>query len=124
VKKVRNKNMMKPATKPAVIVETAAKPSKSVLKAVYFGLDERLLLNVTAIVIKHCVNAEHGTWSLPADDLLRAKIFGDPIPNVLKKVYVKALQADGMSFSETEILSSDTPRFDYLDGELSFELSA
>lgn len=119
---MRNRNMMKPPTKAAVVVEDVVKSTKSVVNAVYFGLEERLLLNVTASVIERCVNDANDTWELPADDAVRARVFGDPIPNVLKKVYVRSLQADGTSFSETVILSSDTASFNYLDGALSFAL--
>lgn len=111
--------------KPAVVVKETAKPATPatrVVNAVYFGLDDRLLLNVTAGVIERCMSETDAQWLMPADDAVRASLFGDPIPNVLKKVYVRVLAADGKSFSESLILSSDTCRFDYVDGKLSFVL--
>ncbi len=101
-------------------------PNKPVIKeakAVFYGLDKHLLSNVTASVIDACKKDANGNWRIPADDAIRARIFGDPIPNVLKKVYVRSLQADGKNFSETVIFPSTTARFDYHDGLLTFELA-
>jgi hypothetical protein len=108
--------------KPALPTKEAVKSVISVIKAIYFGLDEQLLLNVTASVIEHCMSNADGTWTLPGDDAVRASLFGDPIPNVLKKVYVRVLTADGKNFSEIVILSSDTVSFDYQDGRLSLAM--
>jgi hypothetical protein len=111
--------MKKASARPVIAAQEA---TKSVAKAVYFGLADQQLINVTASVIGQCANDASGTWQMPADDAERASLFGDPIPNVLKKVYVRALAADGKSFSETVILSSDACRFDYVDGGLSFDV--
>jgi hypothetical protein len=116
--------MQKTLTKQAVGITGAAKSNKQVVKAVYFGLAERLLLNVTSSVLESCANDAQGNWQMPADDAMRAKIFGDPIPNVLKQVYVRTINADGIGFSEIALLSYLRANFNYLDGLLTFHLEA
>lgn len=107
-----------------VTINKASEPSSGIVQAVYFGLDDQRLLNVTEKVIERCTSNIAGTWLIPADDAIRASIFGDPIPNVLKKVYVRVTQADGKSFLEVAILSRDTCLFDCLDGVLRFDVLA
>lgn len=90
------------------------------VKAAYYGLADRLLLNVTERVIQACINdtQENGCWSMPSDDLMRASLFGDPIPNVLKKVYLVVEQLDDEGVAKSIFLSKDSYAFTYFDGAL------
>ena len=90
------------------------------VKAAYYGLAERLLLNVTERVIQACINdtQKNGYWAMPTDDLMCASLFGDPIPNVLKKVYLVVEQLDDEGVAKSIFLSKDSYAFTYFDGAL------
>jgi hypothetical protein len=90
------------------------------VKAAYYGLADRLLLNVTERVIQACINdtQESGCWAMPSDDLMCASLFGDPIPNVLKKVYLVVEQLDDEGMANSIFLSKESYAFTYFDGAL------
>jgi hypothetical protein len=58
--------------------------------SIYYGIDGQSLINVTGDVIGKCIDEgdANGIWSMPKEDVYRSKIFGDPLPNVIKKVYI------------------------------------
>jgi beta-1,4-mannosyl-glycoprotein beta-1,4-N-acetylglucosaminyltransferase len=89
------------------------------VKAVYYGLEEEILINVTESVIQKCISeADNFLWAMPADDGERARIFGDPIPNLHKKILVKIDGFSGEGFSEVIILFGETCAFNYFNGVL------
>jgi hypothetical protein len=99
---------------------SSAKSTAYVVKAVYYGLAERLLLNVTERVIQACINdtKDDGFWAMPEDDVVCASLFSDPIPNVLKKVCLLVEQIDDEGGVQTIFLSKDAYVFTYFDGAL------
>jgi glycosyltransferase involved in cell wall biosynthesis len=103
------------------LVNLALNPRTSTVKAVYYGLEEQVLLNVTAQIIQLCSNdaESKGVWVMPADDLVRARLFSDPIPYVAKKIYVRVDTLDGDGISEIVISSDYTCSFSYLNGIFS-----
>jgi hypothetical protein len=117
------KSSLKPEIKEKSVIDSIKTQSASVLvKAVYYGLEERLLSNVTASIIEECIKdtSGDGFWPLPADDGERAIIFGDPIPNFHKKIFLRSQSLDGVSFSEIILSIGETCKFKYVDGVLSY----
>jgi len=110
----------KPEMKAAPVVN-ASIVKGAPIKAVYYGLEEQLLLNITAVVVRQCLaDAEESVlWSMPADDVVRANMFGDPIPNVAKKVFVCVDRLDDAGVPATVFLYKDNYAFTYFDGVLS-----
>ena len=108
-----------PATPKSGLDATAT--SGTPVSAVYYGLEAQLLLNVTDSIIQKCLgeDAVNGTWTLPADDVARAISFGDPIPFIVKNVYLRKGALDGKGFSETIVSAENTCTFAYQEGVLS-----
>lgn len=96
--------------------------TNATVAAIFYGLDKLLLKNITDKIIQKCI-ASHGKWVLPANDVDRAVIFGDPIPNVVKNVLIKlSNNVVDRSFTEVTVLS-DICEFSYDKGDLTVELT-
>ena len=89
---------------------------------VYYGLQDHALADITAKVIKRCLDeaSTDGSWTMPTDDVSRAQIFGDPIPNVVKRIFINVEKEDG-SIERTMISMGDECIFHYANGILTFE---
>jgi hypothetical protein len=118
----QSKNLATPAIKATSNAQSVS-PANLRVKAVYFGLEERILKNITASVIEQCVhsNEPNDVWTMPADDVARAIIFGDPIPFIVKKVYVRMEHLVDGSISEQIISSEEACVFRCVDGILSLD---
>ena len=118
-----------PQSKSSVTPDIKATTAHSVkypvlrVRAVYYGLEEQILKNITASVIEQCVhsNEPNDLWTMPADDVARAIIFGDPIPFTVKKVYVRMEGLEVGSISERVISSEEACAFRCVDGILSLD---
>lgn len=55
---------------------------------ILYGESEENYVNVTSLVIQQCVIGG-GSWKVPSSDLVRSKIFGDHLPNILKHMLVR-----------------------------------
>ena len=115
----QSKNLAKPETKATSFAQSVS-PTTFRVKAVYYGLEEQMLKNITASVIEQCVhsNEPNDLWTMPADDVARAIIFGDPIPFTVKKVYVRVEGLGDGSISERVISSEEACAFRCVDGIL------
>ena len=117
---------VKDAATPKSKYEPKNKPKKFTLEAsslminvsVYYGLEDSNLEDVTTIIIDQCIshNNSNGLWNLPLDDSLRTKFFGDPVPNSLKKIFIRG--ADRHT-SEIVVLAGETAAFQYDGTKLS-----
>jgi len=88
---------------------------------VYYGAEERDHVEITAKVIDQCItqgNSE-GTWSMPANDADRARLFGDPLPNVVKTVVVRAENVSRDDLVEAHVPTTETRLFNYSGGILT-----
>ena len=90
---------------------------------IIYGLKEGVTIDITSRVARMCATSgQAGRWVLPGDDFARAKLFGDPIPNVVKKIYVH-LPGTADSADIIEIAPSEKFDFSFLDGRLAPDLS-
>ena len=103
------------ANEPSNIVSSPASVS------VYFGLEGYPLVEVTDRVIDKCSNGG-GVWAMPMEDSFRARIFGDPAPNKVKKVFVRPDLYDARDNLEQIVLVGEKASFTYVGGTLSFNL--
>lgn len=55
---------------------------------VFYGSNENNYVDVTSLIIQQCVVGD-GFWRVPSSDLIRSKIFGDHLPNILKHILIK-----------------------------------
>ena len=107
----------------AISAANLVSPPTFRIKAVYYGLEEQILKNITASVIQECVhsNEPNDVWTMPADDVARAIIFGDPIPFIVKKAYVRMESLADGRISERVISSEEACTFRCVDGILSLD---
>ena len=118
----QSKNLATQSIKATSAAQSVSPPTLRV-KAVYYGLEEQILKNITASVIEQCVhsNEPKDVWTMPADDVARAIIFGDPIPFIVKKVYVRMERLVDGNISERIISSEEACAFRCVDGILSLD---
>ena len=97
---------------------------KSGRVSVFYGVEDHQT-DVTAHVIKQCIeNKDSGSaWHMPASDNIRAQVFVDPLPNILKKVFIKTeLLGENRTLVET-ITADDECLFQYSDGKISITVA-
>ena len=76
--------------------------------------------DVTQRLLELCGDA--GRWELPADDRLRSMVFGDPAPNRLKHLVLRALPDAQGRLVDHLLRDTDRCSFVYARGVLSVEL--
>lgn len=108
-------------TQTAVAAGPAAAPSQG-LGPVLYGTLADGYQDVTARLIELCRATADGRWTLPDDDSLRSAAFGDPVPNELKHLVLRALPDARGVLVDRVLRDTDRCRFFYARGVLSVEL--
>lgn len=81
------------------------------------------VVDVTSRVAALCADSKvwPGYFVLPPDDVARARIFGDPAPNVLKDVIIKLPLVGSEQFSDNvKVPATESCTFAFKNGELAF----
>jgi hypothetical protein len=55
-------------------------------------------IDVTEIAITHCI--VNGILTIPEDDRARANIFGDPLPGIVKSIFITLLNEEQVEYDE------------------------